>query len=149
MMAKRQTIYLRNPPVKEIQDFKLARAAWAALQSAQGKEVAAEQVWESNLQAEAAAMLPTNSAPSTAPANPAPGVPARNLQQDTAETASNLNSARARTEARDRQLTTADAYLAAFPDKQVYWVDHFALRTGKVIDGIEVYDLGAAPGLTY
>jgi hypothetical protein len=131
MMFRRQIIYLRNPPVKEIQKFKLARAANTALQSAQGEDVAAEQFWESNIQAEAA------------------GAQGPNLQQDLVTTASNLNNAHDRTQARDRRLARVKTYLATFPDPQEYWLDHFALRTGETIDGIEVYDLGAAAGLTY
>jgi len=40
-------------------------------------------------------------------------------------------------------------YFAPFPDRRVYWIDHFALRTGTQQDGLEIYDLGAAAGLTY
>lgn len=149
MMFRRQTIYLRNPPVKEIQDFKLARAAFEALQGAQGKDEAAEQLWESNIQAEAAAMLPTNSTPPTVPDKPPTAAEAGKLELNSIETASNLNRAHARTQARDRQLTSAESFLATFPNQRVYWLDHFALRTGESVDGIEVYDLGAAPGLTY
>jgi hypothetical protein len=130
-MFRRQTIYLRNPPVKEIQGFKLARAAVTALQSAQGGDVAAELLWENNIQAEAAA----------------PQAP--NLQQDMVTTVGNLNEVHDRTQTRDRKLTKVKNYLATFPDPQVYRLDHFALRTGEAIDGIEVYDLGTAPGLTY
>jgi len=149
MMFRRQTIYLRNPPVKEIQDFKLARAAFAALKNAQGKEVAAEQLWENNIQAEATTVLQTNSAPPILPNNRAALAQVQNLRQDLVVTDSNLNSAHARTQARDRQLVNAETFLAAFPDKQVYWVNHFALRTGETIDGIEVYDMGTASGPTY
>ena len=131
MMFSRQIIYLRNPPVKEIQGFKLARAAVAELQSAQGGDVAAELLWESNIQAEAAA----------------PQAP--NFQQDLVTTVGNLNEVHDRTQTRDRKLTKVKNYLATFPNPQVYWLDHFALRTGEAIDGIEVYDLGTAPGLTY
>jgi hypothetical protein len=40
-------------------------------------------------------------------------------------------------------------YLATFPSPKVYHLDHFALRTGRQIDGLDVYDLGAAAGLNY
>ena len=73
----------------------------------------------------------------------------RLVQQDMATTVYNLNSAQGRTEARDAKLRRVETYLATFPDQQVYWLDHFALHTGQAIDGIEVYDLGAAPRLTY
>ena len=149
MMFRRQTIYLRNPPVKEIQGFKLARTAVTALQSAQGGDVAAEQLWESNIQEEADTLLQTNSASATAPGKQAAVAQTRKLQQDMVMTAANVNNAHDRTQARGRELNTAQTYLATFPDQQVYWLDHFALRTGEAIDGIEVYDLGTAPGLTY
>jgi hypothetical protein len=133
MMFSHQTIYLRNPPEKEIQGFKLARAAATALQNAQGGDVAAELLWENNIQAEAASAQAPN-------------------LQDTVTAAGNLNDLNGvhyGTLTQDRKLTQVKNFIATFPDPQVYWLDHFALRTGEAIDGIEVYDLGTAPGLTF
>lgn len=157
MIIKHEVIYLKNPPVKEIQDFKLARTEYLSLQNAQSNDVAAEQLLESNIQvtaeAEAAA---TAQARSNASAFGQPGAapqPYRSevvrLEGESSATTSNLNYAHARTQSRDAAVATAERYLATFPDKNVYWLDHFALRTGKTVDGLEVYDLGTAPGLTY
>ena len=149
MMFRRQTIFLRNPPVKEIQNFKLARAAFIAIQGAQSQDMAAELLSESDIQTEADRLLQTNLASSTVPGKLADVAQTRKLQQDMVMTAANLTNAHDRTQARDPELKTAQTYLATFPDTQVYWLDHFTLRTGEAIDGIEVYDLGTAPGLTY
>jgi hypothetical protein len=149
MMAKHEMIYLRNPPVKEIQDYKQARAAYAALQNAQNNDVASEQYMKSNIQAEADAMRQTNSTSPAAPVTPTVASQAQNLERNSVMTISNLNSAHARTQYRDDQLAPVMKYLSTFPDTNVYWVDHFALRTGEEINGLEVYDLGVAEGLTY
>lgn len=81
-------------------------------------------------------LIQTNSAQTNELGNPDASAQARQLELDSATTASNLNNAHARTQARAGQLITEEAYLAEFPDRQVYWLDHFALRTGKSIDGI-------------
>ncbi len=149
MMLKLETVYLQNPPVKEIQDYKQARAEYMALQNAQHSDVATEHALETNIQARADVTYDTNS-----PAYGAPGTAAANnnslvLQQESVLTVSNMVSAHARTQSRDGQIEPLEKYLSTFPDKNVYWVDHFAIRTGKKINGLEVYDLGIAPGLTY
>jgi len=149
MMVRHETIYLRNPPVKEIQDYKQALAAYEALQAAQSYDVASEQNMQSNIQAQADA-LRTNSAAAYPAAN------SRTIYNETLSlqaastlTVSNMTAANARTQERDAQMAPLQKYLATFPDPRVYWLDHFALRTGKQIDGLEVYDLGMAAGLTY
>ncbi|HUC84321.1 MAG TPA: hypothetical protein VL970_03940, partial [Candidatus Acidoferrales bacterium] len=48
-----------------------------------------------------------------------------------------------------KQLAVLGSYLATFPQTNIYCLDHFAMRTGKVVDGLEVYDLGTAAGLNY
>jgi hypothetical protein len=144
MMIKHEIIYLQNPPVKEIQDFKQARDNYAALRSAQSADRAGAQYYMSNIQAEAASVQ-TNSPPATAVATPANAM----LQRDSVLTASNLDETQARIQSRNAQISALDQYLAGFPNKTVYWLDHFALHTGKQIDGIDVYDLGTAQGLTY
>jgi hypothetical protein len=149
LMFKRQFIYLQDPPVKEIQDFKVARAAYTALQNAQASDDALVAYWESNVQAQAASAQANSTNPITRAELPKLAQDTRNLQWAAAMTSSNLNSAHTRAMARDTQLAPLDQYLGTFPNKEVYWLDHFALRTGKQIDGIEVYDLGTAPGLTY
>lgn len=149
MMPKYQTIYLQNPPVKEIQDYKEARAAYVALQNDQNADLAAEQTLESNIQVQAAAVYEPKSPSYAEPGSPEAVNNTLVLQQDSATMVSNLNSAHARTEYRAGQMAPLDKFLGTFPDKNVYWVDHFAIRTGKKIDGIEVYDLGVTPGLTY
>jgi hypothetical protein len=148
MMVKQETIYLRHPPAREIEDFRLAYAAIPALQNAQLDDMAAEAAWKNNLEAEAQALFPTNAPP---PLLPVQRIDAeiRRFKQDVAATDLNLTNAQTRTQARARQLAAASAYLALFPDSNVYWLDHFALRTGDHVDGLEVYDMGIAPGLTY
>jgi len=150
MLLKHETIYIQDPPTREIHDFKVARSEYLALQGAQNNDVLSEQLMQSNIQAEAVALLQTNVQPNIPPGAPPVNRPTpRTLQRDSVMTISNLNSAHARTVARAGQLAPLEKYLATFPDKNVYWLDHFAKRTGKKIDGIEVYDLGAAAELTY
>lgn len=146
MMLKHQVIYLEDPPVKEIEDFKLARSAYNTLLNAQGDEANSEQLMESNLQVEAAAMLVRTNVAVVPPAAVSQGLA---MQRDLILANSNLVSAQQLRLTRDSQMAALGAYLTRFPDTNVYWLDHFALRTGRQIDGIEVYDLGAAPGLTY
>jgi len=147
-MTKRETIYLRHPPVKEIQDYKTARANYASLMDAQAKDMATEQFWESNIQAEAEAIQPTND-PATSTISPTTIAQMRILQRDSIAAISNINYLHAQTQSRDAAVASANTYLSVFPDKNVYRLDHFALHTDVRIDGIEVYDLGTAPGLTY
>jgi hypothetical protein len=150
-MVKHETIYLLNPPVKEIHDYKQARAARDALQNAQNQDVSYEDFMKTNIQAQADA-LRTNYAPSATSSVPgAMNYYAQTvrLQQNSVLTVSNMNSAHARTQYRDGQIAPFESFLNTFPDKNVYWLDHFAMRTGKKIDGLEVYDMGIATGLTY
>ena len=149
MMFKRQTIYLRNPPAREIHDFKLAQYQYASLMALQNYDTAAEQLMLSNIQVETAAVLPPGTY--TNPAGIAAANPAQvlRLQQDSAMVTSNVNFLHARTQSRDAGVAAARAYLAAFPNGDIYWLDHFAMRTGRQVNGIEVYDMGAAPDLTY
>jgi hypothetical protein len=151
MMVKHQTIYLQNPPVKEIHDYKQARATRDALQNAQNQDVSYEDFMMTNIQAQADA-LRTNyasSATSSIPGAVNYYAQAVRLEQNSVLTVSNMNSAHARTQYRDGQIAPLESYLNTFPDKNVYWLDHFAMRTGKKIDGLEVYDMGVATGMTY
>ena len=151
MMVKHQTIYVQNPPVKEIQDYKQARAAYVALQNDQNQDVSYEQFMKTNIQAQADA-LRTNYMSSTSSNVPnalAVYSQTLRLQQNSALTVSNMNSAHDRTQYRDTQIAPLEKYLDTFPDKNVYQLDHFAMRTGRKVDGLEVYDMGVAAGLTY
>jgi hypothetical protein len=149
MMAKRETIYIRNPPVKEIQDFRLTRATYLSLEAAQGADMVIEQYWESNIQAEASSMLPVNSDTNTGqPAQPSADQ-VRILQRDMNTAISNINQLHERTKSRDAAVNAAKSYLSHFPSQDKYWLDHFAWRTGAETNGIEIYDLGTSPGLTY
>jgi hypothetical protein len=145
MMFKRQVIYLENPPTKEIQNFREAVADYAALQSQQTADFAREQALESNIQVQAASLLPTN-VPNVAQPNTAATAA---YQQAAIATISNLNSTHARAQSRDSQIAPLQQFLATFPDANHYQLDHFALRTGRKIDGLDVYDLGTATGLTF
>jgi hypothetical protein len=62
---------------------------------------------------------------------------------------SNMTANHARNQYRDGQIAPLQKYLSSFPDTNIYWLDHFAVRTGKQIGGLEVYDLGNAEGMTY
>jgi hypothetical protein len=156
---RHEIIFVRNPPVKEIVDYKRARDACQALQNAQASDVASEQYLQSNITAKATSLWAT-SATNAVPNNNninnnntynSQNIynQALNLEYSSASAITNLNAAHARTQARDAQIAPLQKYLSTFPDPNVYWLDHFAMRTGKKIDGIEVYDLGAAEGLTY
>jgi len=121
MMAKRQTIYLRNPPSRR---FRISNspAPPGALQSAQAKRWRRNRCGSSNLQARrrrCCRPIPRRPPPRpTPPPGFRPQFTARHRRDGL-----QLEQRRARTEARDRQLTTADAYLAAFPDKQcIGWI---------------------------
>jgi len=148
MMVRHETIYLRNPPAKEIADYRQARAAFLELQNAQNQDVASETYMESNIQTQADA-LRTNSATATAPNSQAVYNQTWNLQVASALMVSNMTAAHARALYRDGQIAPLQKYLSTFPDTNVYWLDHFAIRTGKQIGGVEVYDLGNAEGMTY
>lgn len=147
-MSKHQMIYLQDPPVMEIEDFKQARAAYLGLQQAQNRDVAMETMMESNVTAQADAVR-TNFSLYTASGSPVLIAQEYNLQVASELAISNLNSAHARTQDRDSQMAPFGNYLSNFPDTNVYWLDHFALRTGRTVDGLEVYDMGIAQGLTY
>jgi hypothetical protein len=148
MMVRHETIYLRDPPTKEIADYKQARAALLALQNEQNQDVASETYMESNIQSQADA-LRTNPAAASAPNSQAIYNQTWNLQVASTLMASNMTASHARTQYRDGQMAPLQKYLATFPDTNMYWLDHFAVRTGKQIGGVEVYDLGNAEGMTY
>ncbi len=148
MMVRHETIYLRDPPAREIADYRQARAAFLDLQNAQNEDVASEQYMESNIQSQADA-LRTNSAAATAPNSQAIYNQTWNLQMASTLMVSNMSAAKVRTQSRDDQMAPLQKYLSTFPATNVYWLDHFALRTGKKIGGVEVYDLGNAEGMTY
>ena len=143
MMLKHQIILLRNPPVKEIQDFKLARATYGAVQDAKANQAAALQA------AVNAAQTNTVSFPGTVTTRQGVVV----AQSGAAAAEQNLLTAVAissNAQAADlNQLAAAQNYLSLFPNTNVYYLDHFALRTGKEVNGVEVYDLGTAAGLNY
>jgi hypothetical protein len=134
--------------VKEIVDFKQARDAYHNLESAQSGDVASEQYLQSNVTARAEALW-TNSGTNLPVNSQTIYNQALYLEYSSAAAISNLNAAHARTQSRDTQIEPLQKYLSTFPDTNVYWLDHFAVRTGKKVGGIEVYDLGTAPGLTY
>jgi hypothetical protein len=117
------------------------------LQAAQSRDLATEYSLETNIQGEAVTFIRTNSAGVVSV--PAVGLGTSTLQRDAVLASSNLTSAHSRTQQRDTQIAPLQKYLATFPDPNTYWLDHYAVRTGKVVDGLEVYDLGTAPGLTY
>jgi hypothetical protein len=145
MMVKHQMIYVENPPTREIENYHQALAAYLTLENEQNADSASEQNLESHIQTAAASLLPTNT-----PGFAAPVTPGTVLYQETALlTVSNLNATQARTQNRDAQMVPLRQFLAAFPGTNEYQMDHFALRTGRKIDGLDVYDLGTADGLTY
>jgi hypothetical protein len=142
MMLKREIIYLRNPPVKEIQNFKQARAQYASLQNGQTHQVAA---------APALVNVQTNTVRFPGTVTTRNGVVvgltgAAAVEQNLATAAANSNNAQA---ANTNQLDVLRTYLASFPSMNVYCLDHFALRTGEKMEGQEIYDLGSAAGLNY
>ncbi len=142
-MFKHEFIYLRNPPVKEIQDFKQALAQYAALQNGQSAQAVAAQAQVN--------AVPTNTVGFPGTVTTRNGVVvgttgAAAVEQNLATAAAASENAQATT---TKSLAGLQAYLASFPSTNVYSFDHFALRTGKVIDGLEVYDLGTAAGLNY
>jgi len=139
---KREIIYLRNPPVKEIQNFKQARAQYASLQNGQTHQVAA---------APALVNVQTNTVRFPGTVTTRNGVVvgltgAAAVEQNLATAAANSNNAQA---ANTNQLDVLRTYLASFPSMNVYCLDHFALRTGEKMEGQEIYDLGSAAGLNY
>ena len=142
-MFKHEVIYLRSPPVKEIQDFKQALAQYVALQNGQSGQAAAAQAQ--------ANVVETNTVKFPGTVTTRNGVVvattgAAAVDQNMAAAAAVSGNAQATTM---RSLADLQAYLASFPSTNVYSLDHFALRTGKVIDGLEVYELGSAAGLNY
>jgi hypothetical protein len=143
MMSKHEIIYLRNPPVKEIQDFKLARASIADAQNAQANEAAAAQAAVSAAETNVVS-FPGKVTVHEGVAVPQFGAAAAQQKMLTAITISSNAQA-----ADLNQIAVAQKYLSFFPSTTVYSLDHFAMRTGKEVDGMEVYDLGAAAGLTY
>jgi hypothetical protein len=143
MLVKHQVIYLRSPPVKEIHDFKQARAQYNALENGQSSQAAAVQAQESSLQK---ATVPYPGTYTVQGGVVVARTGAIAVQHDLAAAAAVSNQVQA---ADVNQLATLGTYLASFPSTNVYYLDHFALRTGKMIDGLEVYDLGGAAGLNY
>jgi hypothetical protein len=143
MMTKHDIIYLRNPPAKEIADFKQARAQYMALQNTQSSEVAALQSLASTDQTNAVT-YPGTVTTRNGVVVARSGMAAANQNAATLATLSNnLQATNA------SQLADLGRYLASFPATNVYYLDHFAMRTGKQINGLDVYDLGGAAGLNY
>jgi hypothetical protein len=146
MMFKRQVIYLRNPPTKEIHDFKQALAQYAALQSGQSGPMADAQAQADAVQTNTASPVKFPGTVTTRNGVVVGATGAAAVEQNAATAAADSNVAQAAT---TKSLADLQAYLALFPSTNMYSLDHFALRTGKVVDGLEVYDLGTAAGLNY
>ena len=149
MMVRTQTIFLENPPTREIQEFKKAINNYAKLSGDQEMDIAYEELLKSNIQAEAMGLLSTNAAAATTVPYPASVASVRTYQHDALVTTTNLNDTQARTLNRKAQLGSLQQFIATFPSTNMYWLDHFARQTGRKIDGIDVYNLGTADSLTY
>jgi hypothetical protein len=144
MIIKHQVIYLRHPPVKEIQDFKNARAQFLALENGQslnGPVAPTPPILQPNTKINYPGTIKTSDGKVIG----ASGGTAT-VENEVATSAAISNNVE---RANQKQLDNLRDYLGTFNSTTVYTLDHFALRTGKQIDGIDVYDLGAVPGLNY
>lgn len=146
---KHVTIYLMNPPTTEYQDFAAAKNNLAALTAQLNTVTQQEGDALTNM---AIAQSAVDKYPKTT------GIVAYGLPvvSTAAMANSNLVSATAalqavqtRKAAISKQMQPFSEYLGHFPDQTTYTLDHFARYTGKTTNGIEVYDLGLAPGLNY
>jgi hypothetical protein len=149
MMRRQATIYLENPPVRECQNFAWVSAVLpkigAAMTSAQSD---ADYDYAESIASEKQASF-WGSLRDAFPYNDRVAANANGANWDAASDQRFLTSSSNKKAVLENQWRALTRYRATFPPDARYTVDHFAIRTGKQIDGCDVYDVGTAEGLTY
>jgi hypothetical protein len=149
MMERHAVIYLANPPVKEIQNFNFAKNTCAALMSHQQRDASAAAGLNDDVQANLAYSRQMNFYQAAFPYNDRIVTQADNANREYNRSTNGLANTQSRIRSRDEMLKSLDQFLGTFPSKSAYQIDHFAKRTGTMVDGFEVFDLGSSEGLTY
>lgn len=149
MMVRHERIYLANPPATEIQNFNWAKSRIAALEKARhsgASQAEAIQADKADAQAEYLQIVGLHTAyPDDSNLNrKVKDLKAQKKSAD--QKLANLSAAR---ESYDQQIEALHSFLGTFPNPDHYELDHFAIRTGKTVNGCAVYELGSAQGLNY
>lgn len=141
-------IYLANPPVTEIQNYNWAAIRLATLQAIRKSEsdrLQATNAVQQTYQQDSARL---NLLQQAFPYNDRINQMAYNVNDAIDQAATEQERLQNRIARRDQEIKMLTDYLASYPASG-FAVDHFAIRTGKLMNGLDVYDLGAAAGLNY
>lgn len=141
-------ILLAHPPVNEIQNLNWAKSRLDFLGRQQQSDYDVASDADSDYRQDSVEGHRISMLQQAFPYNTVLPSQMASAAQDQSRAENTGNKAESRIALRGQQIAFLVKFVETYPGRK-FAVDHFAFRTGKTINGMEVFDVGLADGLNY